>query len=71
LAIRNNNFLTHIRKTEQVIEKAMKHYDQTGELPSLKIAMDGHIQILEILAAMDIEESHEHGHYGHDFELTK
>jgi hypothetical protein len=55
-----------IEGTQRVIEECLTSYKKDGNLEALKIAMDGHVQLCDMLKKIKELSS-----YGHDFDYGR
>lgn len=54
-----------IEGTQRVIDECLTSYKKDGNLEALKIAMDGHVQLGEMLKINELSS------YGHDFDYGR
>ena len=54
-----------IEGTQRVIDERLTSYKKDGNLEALKIAMDGHVQLGEMLKINELSS------YGHDFDYGR
>ena len=55
-----------IEGTQRIIEECLTRYEKDGDMFALKLALDGNVQLAEMLKMINKLSC-----YGHDFELTK